>query len=219
MPFESRYSLAMIEKSIRNGNEGVPASTLGRACSEREQELRRKKTPWTDAYTGVQGGTNGYDRPDVWTKGDSFLCRQIGTTVKYKESRVYPSGENKIEKTVGRYSSPLVQSKLCQLKHTLMSEQYLMGNVDYVEDSLDLHKTQITALPKLKSVGANLTLDTDSELQSLSGLKKVGGKVVVFARNKDEMNQYLQKLGITNDKNEPQIKIKNGIEFVMKSYI
>lgn len=219
MSFESKYSLAITEKSIKNGNYGVPVSTLSKVWSEREQELERRSTPWIDAYTGVQGGTNGQVRPDVWTKGDSFLCKQIGTTVKYKESRVYPSGENKIEKTVGRYSSPLVQSKLRQLKQTVMSEQYLMGDVDYVKDSLDLKKTEITTLPKLKSVGANLTLDADSKLNDLSALKNVGGKLVVIAKNKDDMNQFLQKLGITNDKNEPQIKIKNGIEFVMKNYV
>lgn len=219
MSFETSYSLAMAEKSARHGNYGIPVETLGRVGSDTAQELERKSTPWVDAYTGVQGGTNGTARPELWTKGDSFLCRRLGTTVRYDESKVYPSGNNVVVKTVGRYSSPLVQSELHKLKQTVMSEQYLMGEVDHVQDSLDLKRTEIVSLPKLKSVGANLTLDTNSRLEKLPSLKEVKGKVSVVAKNREEMNAYLQKLGITNDKNEPQIDIKRGIEFVMRSYI
>ncbi len=219
MSLESRYSLSMTEKSIRQGHYGIPVETLGQAYRDRAQELERKEIPWLDAYTGVQGGTNGTNRPEMWTEGDSFLRIKLGTKVKYNESKVYPSDKNLIEKTVGRYSSPLVQSKLRDYKKAVLSEQFLMGDVDYVEDSLDLRKTEIASLSKLKSVGANLTLDTNSILKSMPELKRVDGKVTVIAKNRDEMNQYLQKLGIVNDKNEPQIKIGKGIEFIMRSYI
>ena len=113
----------------------------------------------------------------------------------------------------------MVRSKLREVQSTVLSEQFLMGDVDYVSDSLDLRGTQIQILPKLKSVGANLTLDTHSNLKQLPNLKRVDGKVTVIAKNKEEMNDYLQKLGIYNDKNEPQIQIKKGVEFVMKNYI
>ena len=219
MTFDSRYSLAKLEESYRQGRCSIQADNLGEVKNEREQELDRKECPWLNSYSGPMGGTNETARPEMWTAGDSFLVRKTGTYVFYDESRVYPEGVNKVEKTVGRYSSPLVQSKLKDVHKTILSEQYLMGGVDHVSDSLDLRGTRIQSLPKLKSVGANLTLDTHSDLKQLPNLKSVKGKLTVIAKNKEEMNNYLQQLGIYNDKNEPQIQIGKGVEFVMKNYI
>lgn len=219
MSFETRYSLAQIEKSYRQGQNCVHADNMGTFADERRQELERKTIPWLNAYSGPQGGTNGETRPAVWTEGDSFLRKQIGTKVFYDERKVYPSGEHVILKTVGRYSSPLVQSKLHTQKKHALSEQFLMENVDYVDDSLDLRKTEITTLPKLQYVGGNLTLDTNSMLETMPALKIVKGKISVVAKDKEEMNNYLKSIGLMDKKNNLTVRAKGEPELVMRSYI
>ena len=155
----------------------------------------------------------------MWTDGDTLLCKKAGTWVYYRENSGWGGGENTITKTIGRYSSPLIRTELKKSNNPLMTENDLLSDVDFVSDSCDLRGTTIEALPKLKSVGANLTLDTGSKLKSLPKLKEVKGKISVIAKNKDDMNNYLRMLGLTDGYNRPRIPVKNGIEFVMKSYI
>lgn len=219
MSFDTRFSLAQLMSGDAQGKYGIKVDNIGKFSSERAQEIERCGTPWLDAYTGPQGGTNGEICPDMWTEGDTFLRTKLGTKVRYKEEKVYPSCKHVITKTVGRYSSPLVQSLLQRQKNAVLSEQYLMEDVDIVEDSLDLRKTEIVSLPKLKEVGGNLTLDTNSRLGKLPELKQVKGKITVIAKDKNDMNNYLRRLGLIDGYNQPRVSVGKGVELVMRSYI
>jgi len=217
MSFDTRYSLAQLMGS--QSDRGIQVDQMGRFSREKAQEIERNNLPWLNSYTGVMGGVNGEECPDMWTVGDSFLRINLGTKVRYDEKRVYPSGENQITKTIGRYSAPLVQSLLKKHNDTLLSEQFLMEDVDIVEDSLDLRGTEIKSLPKLRTVGRNLTLDAHSQLEKMPSLKTIEGKLTVVAKNKEEMDSYLKKLQIIDENGKPKVNIKGNIEFVMKSYI
>ncbi|MBR6164204.1 hypothetical protein IKQ26_10020 [bacterium] len=218
MSFETRYSLSQLMSGDAQGKYGIRVDNIGRFQTEKAEELERENTPWLNAYTGPQGGTNGEMCPDIWTEGDTFLRTKLGTKVRYKEEKVYPSCKHVITKTVGRYSSPLAQSLLQRQKKAVLSEQYLMEDVDIVEDSLDLRKTEIVSLPKLKEVGGNLTLDTNSRLGKLPELKQVKGKITVIAKNKDEMNDYLRRLGLIDGYGQPKVSVGKGVELFMRSY-
>ncbi len=213
MSFDTRFSL------VHQGKYGIKVDNMGKFQSEKAQEIERFNTPWLNAYTGPQGGTNGEICPDMWTEGDTFLRTKLGTKVKYNEKKVYPSCKHVITKTVGRYSSPLAQSLLQRQKDIVLSEQYLMENVDIVENSLDLRKTEIFSLPKLKEVGGNLTLDANSSLGKLPELKQVKGKITVIAKDKNDMNSYLRRLGLIDGYNQPRVSVGKGVELVMRSYI
>ena len=70
MTFDSRYALAKLEESYRQGQYSIHSNNLGKVKNEKRQELERKECPWLDSYSGPMGSTNGTECPKEWTEGD-----------------------------------------------------------------------------------------------------------------------------------------------------
>ena len=214
MAFDSRYSMAKVEQAIAQGYYGIPADSIAGISTDRLTELERKSCPWFCSFENRHGTLNGRTRPACWTKADTFLRKIFGTNVKYTERQEYPISPVVLEKKIGRYSSPSIQTQLYKIKSSL-TEDEILKSVDVISENCDLRGTQATVIPKLKEVGGNLTLDAASKLEGLPLLKQIGGKLTVIAKSQSEMLEFLAKLGISKD----SISITDGIHFVMKNFV
>ena len=214
MTYDGRFSLAKIEQAIAKGYCGVPSDSIATASADRLAELDRKSCPWDCCFENRNHTLNGRNRPACWTKADTFLRKIFGTNVKYTEKQKYWDDSVVLEKKIGRYSAPSIQTQLSKVKSAL-TENQILENVDIISENCDLRTTQATIAPKLKEVGGNLTLDASSKLESLPLLKQIGGKLTVIAKSKSDMLQFLAKLGISTD----SVAIADGIHFVMKNFV
>ena len=149
-------------------------------------------------------------RPSRWTKFDTFLKNELGYHIAYVKVGFGKDGK---EKVIDRYNSEDVQRAL---KYTgaPYTEEDLLKDVEKIKDSCNLRGTTIKELPKLKEVGRYLTLDADSELESLPSFEHAG-KIIIAAKDREKAEAYAGKLGI-NTKNG---HIKNNLEFIIKSFI
>ena len=206
MSFDRRFSLAQLMQS--GYGKGISADSIGEISSEQGQQIMRTKTPW-------QMKNSVTVMPEKWTEGDSFLAKTLGYKVEYIKD-----GWGKratYTKSLSRYTSPTVQQKLKQTSSTL-TEGSLLKDVDIITDSLDLRGTSAISLPKLKSVWGNMTIDAGSSLKELGSLKNIAGKLTVIAKSKEDMQRYLELLGIMT-KDGLAVTIKDGIHFIMKNYV
>ncbi len=65
----------------------------------------------------------------------------------------------------------------------------------------------------------DLSLDVSSALKDLSNLEKIGGKLKVFAKNQEEMQNYLKQLGLMSKDGTLLSAAKDQLVFVMKTYL
>jgi len=110
MSFETRYSLAQLMSGDSQGKYGVKVDNIGRFQTEKAQELERENTPWLNAYTGPQGGTNGEICPDIWTEGDTFLRTKLGTKVMFNPGVLELANPEPLKKTL-KYVDILLLNK------------------------------------------------------------------------------------------------------------
>ena len=141
------------------------------------------------------------DSQPIWAPVDDALTR-LGYRVDYLED-----GTKQIEK----YNSNWVQHKTKQYKIGF-NESELLSGVKKVAGDCDLRGTTLEDLSGLKSVGKTLILDTASPIKDLSGLKKIG-TVLVHAKNKGEMQQFLSNIKF------PISAIKGNLVHVMKNFL
>ncbi len=137
----------------------------------------------------------------LWQPVDDALTR-LGYRVDYLED-----GTKQIEK----YNSNWAQTKLKQWQKS-SGEADLLQGVKRIAGDCDLRGTTLEDLSGLKSVGKTLILDTASPIKDLSGLKKIG-TVLVHAKNKGEMQQFLSNIKF------PISAIKGNLVHVMKNFL
>ncbi len=141
------------------------------------------------------------DSQPIWTPTDNTLTK-MGYKVDY-----LGDGTKQIEK----YNSNWTQQKLKQWGNPA-SEADLLQGVKKIAGDCDLRGTTLEDLSGLKSIGKTLTLDTASPIKDLSGLKKIG-TVLVHAKNKGEMQQFLSNIKF------PISTIRGNLIFIMKNFL
>lgn len=116
-------------------------------------------------------------------------------------------------KTISRFVSSFAQVKIRTRQIDVKNEQELLNGVVNIEKDCDLRETKVESLESLKKVGGTLLLDANSPIKNLSSLEEVGRKVVVYAKNREEMMAFLEKA------NFPFDKLEDKLVFVMKNYL
>ncbi len=216
MSWNSKYSVNTLIEDINSGRYGNPDTGI---CipSRHHNSLSEDIEALNDKVRYYKGSR----KFGTWTQADEFLMNRIGTKVNYEHIRNrwhdYPK-----EKIIGRYSSPLVRSELKKAQSALTEEDLLKG-VNKIEEACDFRGTTIKSLPDLNSIGGNLILDTNSQLEKLENLKHVEGKIRVVARDKNEMIEYLQKLGLGYEYHKDyywnEKEYYNQFGLIMRDYI
>ncbi len=208
MGFDSRFSLAKKTEASHGYRSGILAKGIGEISGEADLARRMNTTPWAPWARNIkEAGAS----PKEWCAADDFLTKKFGTLVSY---------DNFIRETtkkIGRFSSNSIQSLLKRTKSEL-SEFDLLKGVNEVIDDCNLRGTSIETLANLHRIGGNLTLDASSSIKNISGLKDIG-KLTVIAKNQEEMEAFLKKIGLMAQNGEMLAKIKNGVHFVMKNYL
>jgi len=203
MSFDRRYSL--YEKISHQPGYGIPADNIG--------------TLKTNAEYAEQLRTIPKEFQAHWTDVDTFLTRHFGTNVDYRKEirNASTNWRAKPVKTVGRYSAEPILQKLKTAKSPL-SEQDIADEIYKIQGSCNLRGTTARSFPQLHEIGETLTLDTDSPLEDLGALKKVG-KIDVIAKNVKEMDKFLMKIGIMSPEGKILPDIADDIYLVMKNYL
>ena len=193
MNFDTQTALREYFHSHKNGQYGIQID------SKRPSALKG----WEKM--GLQS------RPRVWKETDNFLCDQLGYSVKYE--KLFACEKGQYLKTISRYTSDTVKQELTknpQMKN--VTENELLKGANVIAESLNLRNTTATKLPDLQKVGDNLTIDASSKLKDLSGLKKVGGKITVLAKNPEEMKGFLEEIKLAP-------KLKEKAQLLIKNYV
>ena len=207
---DSTYARMLVSK---NRGHGAHTRSLGDIAAEDDAAEYNINSPWI--------GTS-QSRPIEYRETDDFLREEMGYRVFFENDRF--DRNDKKDRVLNRYSSEAVQDKLRKTRNNY-TEDEILSSVSKITGSCDLRKTTVKNIPLLKEVHGNLTLDASSPLESLDSLK-YAGRITVIAKNKEEMNAYLKKLGIINnnglanfDRRDVGGDNKSGIHFIMKSYI
>ncbi len=198
---ETTYSLNELFHKNRHGSASIANKSIQTLSSEAD---RLNMPPW---YSSID-----QTKPNLWNSVDTFIVRQLGFRVRYDNSF------GKYKKSLDRFSSNLTNQKLKLLKSKL-SESDIIKNVNYISTDCNLVNTTLKSIPSLERVGCNLTVDATSSLKDLHNLKEIGGNLNVVAKNKEEMNEFLVKLGIMDKDGSFNTKIDGKISFIMKSYL
>ena len=209
MGFDSRFSLAKKTEVSHGYRSGILAKGIGEISGEADLARRMNATPWAPWARNIkEAGAS----PKEWCAADDFLAKRFGTLVSYDKN--YARGTTK---KIGRFSSNGIQSLLKRTKSEL-GEFDLLKGVNEIIDDCNLRGTSIETLTDLYRIGGNLTLDASSSIKNISGLKNIG-KLTVVAKNQEEMEAFLKKIGLMAQNGEMLAKIKNGVHFVMKNYL
>ena len=198
---ETTYSLNELFHKNRHGSASIANKSIQTLSSEAD---RLNMPPW---YSSID-----QTKPNLWNSVDTFIVRQLGFRVRYDNSF------GKYKKSLDRFSSNLTNQKLKLLKSKL-SESDIIKNVNYISTDCNLVNTTLKSIPSWERVGCNLTVYATSSLKDLHNLKEIGGNLNVVAKNKEEMNEFLVKLGIMDKDGSFNTKIDGKISFIMKSYL
>ncbi len=193
-------SLGLIFKKNIHGQTSIP--NKGLYSMSHEAEL----------YNMPAWERCGNKRMTKWTELDSFVASKMGFSINYE--REYPK---KDIKHMYRYSSNIANQVIKKNKLDI-NENDILKDVNIINTDCNLINTTLKSVPKLEKIGGNLLLDADSDLKDLTSLKEIGGKLTVAARNKEEMNKFLNKIGFMSSDGNVLIPIKKGISFIMKTY-
>ncbi len=211
---QMNYIAGLFTSKNDGGQDAIPSKSIGTVSNETYQS----KCPWRNCYRDSNGNLNGTNKPKNWSVVDTFVNSELGFKVQYESVYTPYSRGRAIEKKLNRYSAPLANRKI-KLTKSNIKEADIMKGVKVVQEDCNLSQTTLTSAPSLKRVGYNLTLDTSSALKSLKGLEEVGGKLCVIAKNKEEMNAFLIKLGLMTKDGALIPTVKKGLDFVMKTYL
>lgn len=218
MNINDRNSLAgILSASRKSGDTGIKSRGLSQVSSD---AIRGELPAWVNPchYDYVQGVPK-QQKPAEWTSFDTFLSKKLGFRVNYEQERGFSLTKEKVvEKSISRYSSSLANQGIKRHKADF-SEADLLKGINIVETDCDLKNTTVAALPDLKEVKCNLSLDASSPLKDLSNLKKIGGKLRVFAKNQEEMQAYLKQLGLMSKDGSLLASIGEKLTFVMKTHL
>ncbi len=217
MSFNDRNILAgIVGHSHKTGDAGIKSRGLGQLGSD---GIRGELSAWIDpcTYDYVQGAPKP-PKPDEWTAVDTFLSIKLGLKVKYEPIDKFRPTKCGKEKVVSRYSSALANQQL-KINKSDFTEADLLKGINKVGANCDLKQATVEALPDLKEVMGDLSLDVSSALKDLSNLEKIGGKLKVFAKNQEEMQNYLKQLGLMSKDGTLLSAAKDQLVFVMKTYL
>ena len=87
----------------------------------------------------------------------------------------------------------MIKDKIIKTNQIKTSDEktLLSGVIEITEDA-NFRETTLESLGGIKKIGGSIYLDASSSLKDLSSLKEVGRKIVVSGRSKDQIEKFLK---------------------------